>query len=104
MEQLETIQPLILAPWEERVEAIADEPAAREADAGWAIRIAVSSSARNDVVGVGGAIPISASVRGGSELVTYSFTLFTEQGDSFADCSLCSEPSFLFHWLHILNE
>ncbi|KAH7193881.1 uncharacterized protein B0J16DRAFT_412443 [Fusarium flagelliforme] len=59
MEQLETTQPLTLAPCEERIEAIADEAATREADAGWAIRIAVSSSARNDVVGVGGTIQIS---------------------------------------------
>lgn len=75
MEQLEIIQPLTLAPWEERVEVITDEAAAREAEASWAIRIAVSSSARNDVVGVGGAVQISAAVRGGPELVTFSFTL-----------------------------
>jgi ribonuclease HI len=65
----------MLAPWEERVEAITDEAAAREAEACGAIRIAVSSSARNDVVGVGGAVQISAAVRGGPELVTFSFTL-----------------------------
>jgi hypothetical protein len=71
IEQLETIQPLTLAPWEER---IADEAAAREAEAGWAIHIAVSSSARNDVVGVGGAIHILMSIRGGPKLETFSFT------------------------------
>nr|CEG05726.1 unnamed protein product [Fusarium clavum] len=59
MEQLETTQPLTLAPCEERIEATADEAATREADAGWAIRIAVSSSARNGVASVGGTIQIS---------------------------------------------
>ncbi|WAO97111.1 Hypothetical protein NCS54_01482000 [Fusarium falciforme] len=75
MEQLETIQPFALAPWEERVEAITDEAAPGESEAGWAIRIAVSSSARNDVVGVGGAVQIPLSVRGGPKLETFSFTL-----------------------------
>jgi hypothetical protein len=75
MEQLETIQPLTLAPWEERVEAITDKTAAREAEVGWAICIAVSSSARNGVVGVGGSVQISTSVRGGPKLETFSFTL-----------------------------
>ncbi|KAJ3453787.1 hypothetical protein MRS44_018419 [Fusarium solani] len=75
MEQLETIQPFALAPWEERVEAITDDAAPGESEAGWAIRIAVSSSARNDVVGVGGAVQIPLSVRGGPKLETFSFTL-----------------------------
>lgn len=75
MEQLETIHPLTLAPWEERVEAITDETAEREVDVGWAVRVAVSSSARNGVVGVGGAVETSASVPGGSKLETFSFTL-----------------------------
>lgn len=74
MEQLETIHPLTLAPWEERVEAITDETAEREVDVGWAVRVAVSSSARNGVVGVGGAVEMSASVPGGSKLETFSFT------------------------------
>lgn len=75
MEQLETIQPLTLAPGEKRVEAITDEAATGEAEAGWAIRIAVSSSTRNDVVGVGGAVQIPVLVRGGPKLETFSFTL-----------------------------
>lgn len=75
MEQLETIQPLALAPWEERVEATTDGTAATEAGAGWAVRIAVSSSARNGIVGVGGAIQIPLSMRGGPKLETFSFTL-----------------------------
>jgi hypothetical protein len=75
MEKMETINPFTLAPWEQRVQTIADEIAARQADAGWAIRIAVSSSARNEVVGVGGTIRIPESVQGGPGLETFSFTL-----------------------------
>jgi ribonuclease HI len=75
MEQLETIQPLTLAPWKERVEATTDGTAAREAEAGWAIRVAVSSSARNGIVGVGGAIQIPLSMQGGPKLQTFSLTL-----------------------------
>ncbi|RFU78940.1 reverse transcriptase [Trichoderma arundinaceum] len=75
MGQLETIHPLTLAPWEERVEAITDETAERQVDVGWAVRVAVSSSARNGVVGVGGAVEMSASVPGGPKLETFSFTL-----------------------------
>lgn len=75
MEQLETIQPFTLAPWEERVEAITDEAVPRESEAGWAIRVAVSSSARNDVVGVGGAVQIPLSVRSFPKLETFSSTL-----------------------------
>jgi hypothetical protein len=75
VEQLETILPFALAPWEEQIEAITDEAAARKADIGWAIRIAVSSSARHGVVGAGGAVQMSASVSGGPILETFSFTL-----------------------------
>lgn len=57
------------------MEVTADETAAREAEAGWAIRVAVSSSARNDIVGVGGAIQIPLSMRGGPKLQTFLVTL-----------------------------
>jgi ribonuclease HI len=75
MEELETIRPFTLAPWQERVETITDESATGHSKAGWAIRIAVSSSARNDVVGVGGAVKLPVSMRGGSRLETFSVTL-----------------------------
>lgn len=55
MEQMETIQPCILAPWETRVEVVTED-AAQRLEANWAVRIAVSSSSRNGVVGMGGAI------------------------------------------------
>jgi ribonuclease HI len=78
MEELETIKPFTLAPWGERAQTIVDDGNSvrrTQADLGWAIRIAVSSSARNGVVGVGGVIEIPASARGGPKLERFSFTL-----------------------------
>jgi exonuclease III len=78
MEELETINPFTLAPWVERVQTIVDDGDSlgiMQADLGWAVRAAVSSSARNGVVGVGGVIEIPASVRGGPKLERFSFTL-----------------------------
>ncbi|RYN85679.1 hypothetical protein AA0119_g13223, partial [Alternaria tenuissima] len=57
MERMETIRPGVLAPWEKRVQTVV-ENAAQGLEANWAVRIAVSSSARNGVVGMGGAISI----------------------------------------------
>jgi ribonuclease HI len=78
MEELETISPFTLAPWVERVQTIVDDGdsvGTMQADLGWAVRTAVSSSARNGVVGVGGVIEIPASVREGPKLERFSFTL-----------------------------
>ena len=57
MEQMETIRPCVLAPGEKRVQAVSED-AAQRLEANWAVRIAVSSSSRNGVVGMGGAISI----------------------------------------------
>ncbi|KYK57507.1 hypothetical protein DCS_04517 [Drechmeria coniospora] len=54
-----------------------DATAAARADLGWAVRIAVSSSARNGLVGVGGAVDLPVSVRGGPKVEPFSFTLGT---------------------------
>jgi ribonuclease HI len=69
MEQMETIRPCVLAPWEKRVQAVS-ENAAQRLEANWAVRIAVSSSSRNGVVGMGGAISIQ-----NSETRSFSTTL-----------------------------
>ena len=77
VEELETINPFTLAPWAERVQTIlvnGDISETTQADLGWAVRVAVSSSARNGIVGVGGVIEIPA-VRGGPKLERFSFTL-----------------------------
>ncbi len=80
IEELETINPFTLAPWEKRVQTITDETAAMQADAGWAVRIAVSSSARNDVVGMGGVVELPASGSDNSKVETFSSTLGTRSG------------------------
>jgi ribonuclease HI len=78
MEELETINPFTIAPWTQRVQTILadeDDSETTQADLGWAVRVAVSSSTRNGVVGVGGVIEIPASARGGPRLERFSFTL-----------------------------
>ena len=57
MEKMETINPYVLAPWEKRVHIITDG-SAQKLNADWAVRIAVSSSSRKGVVGIGGVIKI----------------------------------------------
>ncbi len=83
IEELETINPFTLAPWEKRVQTITDETAAMQADAGWAVRIAVSSSsAGNDVVGMGGVVELPASGSDNSKVETFSSTLGTRSEQS----------------------
>lgn len=60
---LETINPFTLAPWEERAQTATDGSTAEWMGTGWAIRVAVSSSARNGLVGAGGATEIRASAK-----------------------------------------
>jgi hypothetical protein len=47
------------------------------ANAEWAVRIAISSSARNGIVGMGGAIRLPRSYRDGGTLRTFLTTLGT---------------------------
>jgi hypothetical protein len=75
MEELETINPFTLAPWEKRVQTITDETAAEKVDA--AVRVAVSSSARNGLVGIGGATQLATSARSKPKLRTFYSTLGT---------------------------
>ena len=56
METLETINPFTLAPWEERVQSDGHDLPETQTEAGEIMRIAVSSSARNEMVGFGVAI------------------------------------------------
>ena len=53
MEELETINPFTLAPWENRVHTIIDEAIANHVDA--TVRVAVSCLVRNGLIGIGGA-------------------------------------------------
>ena len=75
MEKPETINSFTLAPWEKRVRTSADEAADRQIAIGSAVRIAVSSSARNELVRIGGAIQIQKSARAEPKVETFSYTL-----------------------------
>jgi hypothetical protein len=75
MECLETINPFTLAPWERRAQMITDEAATKLTHTDAAVHIAVSSSARNGVVGVGGAIEIQVSSQSNPTVETFSSTL-----------------------------
>jgi hypothetical protein len=84
---MEIIQPFALAPWEERIQATLggqegeeDDKIKELAKAGWAVRIATSSSARNDLVGMGGTVRIPISLaRAGKIIETFSVTLGTTE-------------------------
>ncbi|CRG92890.1 hypothetical protein PISL3812_09965 [Talaromyces islandicus] len=54
METLETINPFTLAPWEERMQTEIRGASETQTEAGGSMQIAVSSSARNELVGFGG--------------------------------------------------
>jgi hypothetical protein len=75
MDSLETINPFTLAPWKRRIQTITDETATELEHRSATIRIAVSSSARNGVVGIGGAIEIQTSFKGDETTATFSSTL-----------------------------
>ena len=83
LEELETIEPCPLPPWEKRIPIVADESAARHLDRPWAVHVAVSSSARNGIVGVGGAIELRTSTRllpsNPTASVAFSSTLGTRE-------------------------
>ncbi|KAH7459183.1 hypothetical protein FOMA001_g20218 [Fusarium oxysporum f. sp. matthiolae] len=84
---MEIVQPFALAPWEERMQATLGGQGGEEDDkikelakAGWAVRIATSSSARNDLVGMGGTVRIPISLaRAGKIIETFSVTLGTTE-------------------------
>jgi hypothetical protein len=53
---METINPFTLAPWEERLQTEIGGIPESQTEAGGSMQIAVSSSARNEVVGCGGVL------------------------------------------------
>jgi hypothetical protein len=76
-EELETINPFTLAPWTDRIETAGDGVSERwsEASHDGSVRIAVSSSARNGLVGVGGVVETPTTGQEGSgarEVLVYS--------------------------------
>jgi ribonuclease HI len=75
MEQLETINPFTLAPWEKRVHTIIDETVADRMDA--AVCVAVSCSVRKGLVGIGGATEMATSARKKPVRRTFYITIGT---------------------------
>ncbi|KAG6996665.1 RNA-directed DNA polymerase from mobile element jockey [Fusarium oxysporum f. sp. conglutinans] len=105
---MEVIQPFTLAPWEARLQVILNSQGEEEEDkikelakAGWAVRIATSSSARNDLVGMGVAIRIPISVaRAGKISETFSVTLgMREEHNPYT-----AELAAIAHGLNYLPE
>ncbi|KAJ5117317.1 hypothetical protein N7448_010949 [Penicillium atrosanguineum] len=75
METLDTINPFTLAPWEERVQGDGQDLPETQTEAGGVMRIAVSSSARNKMVGFGVAIEKQPPRYRKLRLKTFSVTL-----------------------------
>ena len=73
MEELETINPFTLAPWEKRVQTITDKIIPDKVDA--SVRVAVSCSARNGVVGFGVATQLATSTRSKPKRRTFYSTI-----------------------------
>lgn len=98
METLETINPFTLAPWEERVQTDIHEIPATQTEAGGCMQIAVSSSARNEVVGFGGAIQKQPPRYQKPKLKTFSVTL----GARVEQDPYSGELAAMAHALHTL--
>ncbi|KZL63403.1 reverse transcriptase, partial [Colletotrichum incanum] len=75
MERVETINPLTLLPWEDRLEVIIGEEETRATGTASTVRVAVSSSVRREIVGVGGVVQKRSVLRDDPELQPFSFTL-----------------------------
>ncbi len=74
-DQLECIVPFALEPWRKRIETVSEGKVNEELFAGGNVVVAMSSSARNGTVGVGGVIQASVATQGGVRRRTFSFTL-----------------------------
>ncbi|KAL9563893.1 hypothetical protein ACKAV7_011928 [Fusarium commune] len=80
---MEAIQPFALAPWESRMQAVLSGQEGENEDqinelakVEWVVRIVTSSSARNDLVGMGGTVRTPVSVaRAGKIIKNFSVTL-----------------------------
>jgi hypothetical protein len=75
METLETINPFTLAPWEKWVQTDMGETSETQTEAGGSMQIAVSSSARNGMVGFGGVVQKQPPKYKKPRLKSFSVTL-----------------------------
>ena len=104
MEEMETIHPFTLPPWEKRVQTVTDKEITRQPDSNRAAYIAVSSSARNGVVGLGAAIKTRKHVRDDPTVDTLSSTLGprTEQNPYMVELTAMAHAlqQLLWHKYH----
>lgn len=73
-EESESVQPFTIEPWRKRVGTVSDGATIGEVSTEDVV-MATSSSARNDLVGVGGAIQCPRTAQQGGRRETFSFTL-----------------------------
>ena len=82
MEKLETIGSFTIAPWQTRTQSLVGKAMAEQASSCAAVRVAVSSSARNGIVGAGGAIEIHRSAQSERKIETFSTTIGMREGQN----------------------
>ena len=111
MEEMETIHPFTLPPWEQRVRTITDKEGTRQPDSNRAAYVAVSSSARNGVVGLGAAIKTRKHVGDDPIVETLSSTLGprTEQNPYVAELAAMAHalqqlPRRKYHSITLLTR
>ncbi|GJC88098.1 hypothetical protein ColLi_10936 [Colletotrichum liriopes] len=78
LNRLESINAFSLPPWENRVQAVAEDDGDKASAAiktGWAARVATATSARNDIVGFGRALHLPMSHTGGGCTTTEQRTV-----------------------------
>ncbi|OAQ57559.1 reverse transcriptase [Pochonia chlamydosporia 170] len=75
LSEIESIQPFALAPWDKRMEAIQYEDMSKGIEGTWDVGVAVSSSARNGLVGVGGVAHIKVKGRADPRSQAFSITI-----------------------------
>jgi hypothetical protein len=75
IETLETINPLTLPLWEERLQTDIGETSESQTEAGGSMQLAVSSSARDEVIGFGGVTQKQPPKYRKPRLKTFSVTL-----------------------------
>ena len=111
MEDMETIYPFTLPPWEKRVQIITSKEVTRQPDSNQAVYIAVSSSARNGVVGLGAALKTRKRVGEDPTVETLSSTLGprTEQNPYVAELAAMAHalehlPRRKYHSITLLTR
>ena len=100
LDGLETIAPAVLAPWEGRIRTTLNGTGIIQKEAEWAVQIAVSSSARNNMVGFGGVIRLPLPMRDSLRNEVFSVTL----GSRSEQNPFSSELAAIGHALKLIRN